>query len=361
MIYFDLMQSASCILQVRPLGFPWPTIDPFLFCVHHTDSYPPGNRQFGPATSLAGRPLGQDFTGKDGWRMYHGQAVPGFPAHPHRGFETVTVVRQGLIDHADSLGAAARFGRGDVQWLTAGHGIVHAEMFPLLQTDAPNPLELFQIWLNLPALSKMAEPRFTMFWAEDIPRRVFTDAHGRATEVTCIAGPLAGTAAALRPPPASWAAQADADVALWTLAMAPGAHWTLPPANGAATRRMLYFFQGATLALDGQPVQRSHAIELRGDRPINLANGDTTSELLLLQGRPIGEPVAQYGPFVMNTQEELQQAFADYRSTEFGGWPWPDQAPVHGAAVRRFAQHADRRIETRPAATPQPWHSSPKA
>ncbi len=138
-------------LQIEALGFPWQTIDPFLFCVYHDDAYPRGNAQFGPAAPLSGRDLGQDFAGKDGWRMYHGLTVPGFPAHPHRGFETVTLVRKGLIDHSDSLGATARFGSGDVQWLTAGRGIVHAEMFPLLDASAPNPLELFQIWLNLPA------------------------------------------------------------------------------------------------------------------------------------------------------------------------------------------------------------------
>ena len=101
--------------------------------------------------------------------MYHGSTVPGFPVHPHRGFETVTFVRQGLIDHADSLGAAARFGRGDVQWLTAGKGIVHAEMFPLLDRDGPNTAELFQIWLNLPAADKMVEPHFTMLWDQRHP------------------------------------------------------------------------------------------------------------------------------------------------------------------------------------------------
>src|SRR4051794_33392094 len=146
------------ITAIEPLRFPWPTIDPFLFCVHHDDAYPNGNEQMGPAVSLAGRDIGQDFAGKDGWRMYHGTTVPGFPSHPHRGFETVTIVRRGLIDHSDSLGATARFGGGVVQWLTAGSGIVHAEMFPLVDRDQPNPLELFQIWLNLPARSKMVAP-----------------------------------------------------------------------------------------------------------------------------------------------------------------------------------------------------------
>ena len=138
------------IIQVGPLSNRWQTLDPFLFCVHHDDAYPAGNEALGPAASLAGRNIGQDFAGIDGWRMYHGTTVPGFPQHPHRGFETVTFVRRGFIDHSDSLGATARFGRGDVQWLTAGKGIVHSEMFPLLERDEPNTTELFQIWLNLP-------------------------------------------------------------------------------------------------------------------------------------------------------------------------------------------------------------------
>jgi len=334
-------------LQIEALGFPWPTIDPFLFCVYHDDAYPQGNAQFGPDAPLDGRNLGQDFAGKDGWRMYHGLKVPGFPAHPHRGFETVTIVRRGLIDHSDSLGAAARFGGGDVQWLTAGRGIVHAEMFPLLDAGAPNPLELFQIWLNLPARSKMAEPHFKMLWSQDIPRHVATDAAGAQTEVACIAGRLAGAGMAEppAPPPDSWAAQPDSDLALWTLKMAPGARFTLPPAAGARTRRKLYFFKGQGVVIDGQAVDQHAAIELPPLQPMLLANGAETSEFLLLQGRPIGEPVAQYGPFVMNTQQELQQAFADYRRTTFGGWPWPDDAPVHGAERSRFARHADGHVE----------------
>src|SRR6185437_6969894 len=139
--------------------------------------------------------------------------VPGFPQHPHRGFETVTFVRRGFIDHSDSLGATARFGRGDVQWLTAGAGIVHCEMFPLLDQSAPNPCELFQIWLNLPAADKMVEPYFTMLWNEEIPRVVTADDAGRNTEVTVIAGAL-GDVQPLAPPPSSWASRPVADLAI---------------------------------------------------------------------------------------------------------------------------------------------------
>ncbi len=340
---------ADTVVQIQPLGFPWETIDPFLFCVYHDDAYPKGNGAFGPAASLAGRNLGHDFAGKDGWRMYHGMTVPGFPSHPHRGFETVTIVRKGLTDHSDSLGAAARFGGGDVQWLTAGSGIVHAEMFPLLSVDAPNPLELFQIWLNLPARSKMADPHFTMFWSEDIPHLRSADAQGRETVVSCIAGRVSQDAAAhsLPPPPDSYAAQPEADLAIWTVKMAPGARTTLPPAAGSDTRRKLYFFKGASVSIAGQRVDHHAAIELRAGQPVELINGDVEAELLMLQGRPIGEHVAQYGPFVMNTEQELHQAFADYQRTAFGGWPWPDAAPVHGADPVRFARHADGRIEKR--------------
>ena len=343
--------STSPILQIKALGFPWETIDPFLFCAYHDDAYPQGNAQMGPATSLAGRDMGQDFSRKAGWSMYHGRTVPGFPSHPHRGFETVTIVRKGLIDHSDSLGAAARFGGGDVQWLTAGKGVVHSEMFPLLDSAAPNPLELFQIWLNLPANAKMSEPNFTMFWSEDIPRHTDTDAQGRTTQVAVIAGRLQSVDTPLSPPPDSFAAQADADVAIWTLRMAPGAQWTLPPATGKGTRRSLYFFKGSAISIAGQALSSHAHLELQADVAVELVNqGGDEAEFLLLQGRPIGEPVVQYGPFVMNTQAEIQQTLRDYQQTQFGGWPWADDAPVHGSDPARFARHPDGREEKPPKA-----------
>lgn len=334
------------VKSVEPLGFPWKTPDPFLFCVHHDDAYPKGNERLGPAVSLQGRAIGQDFSRKDGFSMYHGDVVPGFPQHPHRGFETVTVVRRGLVDHADSLGAAARYGHGDVQWLTAGKGIVHAEMFPLLAREEPNPLELFQIWLNLPSGDKFADPHFTMLWSHVIPKHTLRDEAGREVALTTIAGAYSAASGVKmpNPPPRSWASRAEADVAIWTIKLAPGAVFVVPAAK-PGSNRMLYFFRGKGLTLNGRSIDARRSIEVMADKPARLENGADEGELLMLQGRPIGEPVAQQGPFVMNTPSEIRDAYRDYQRTRFGGWPWPSDGPVHGIDGDRFARHADGRIE----------------
>ncbi len=275
--------------------------------------------------------------------MYHGSVVPGFPQHPHRGFETVTIMRHGFIDHSDSLGATARFGPGDVQWLTAGKGIVHSEMFPLLNREAPNRLELFQIWLNLPGSDKFVEPHFGMLWSEHVPQRSIRDANDRTTEVIVVAGKL-GDSRAPAPPPHSWAARADSDVAIWTIRMDPQATFTLPPAAADSTRS-LYFFRGGTLKIEEHSIPLHTRTQLRPNAEVTFQNGPDEAELLLLQGRPIGEPVVQYGPFVMNSRSEIQQAFEDYRRTGFGGWPWPTDDPVLPRAEGRYAKHADGRVE----------------
>lgn len=331
------------ILSVRPLGFVWETVDPFLFCVHHDDAYPEGNEALGPAVSLAGRNLGSDFEGKDGFRMYHGEVVPGFPQHPHRGFETITLVRRGFIDHSDSLGARARFGQGDVQWMTAGKGVVHSEMFPLLDSKGPNPVELFQIWLNLPRADKLVEPHFSMLWSHQIPCLELRDGEGRSVALTVVAGEYEGTKAPA-PPPKSWASRSDSELAIWTIKLAPHARFTLPAAS-QGVQRSLYFFEGKSLSIAGRELSTHAGLTVRPEHPLELVNGDEPAELLLLQARPIREPVVQHGPFVMNTPAEIQQAFLDYRRTQFGGWPWPKDDPVHPREATRFAVHADGREE----------------
>lgn len=331
--------SDNPIVKTGVLGFPWETSDPFLFCVHHEDFYPKGNEQMGPDTSLAGRSLGNDFTTKDGFRMYHGTTVPGFPAHPHRGFETVTVARKGFVDHSDSLGAAGRFGEGDVQWMTAGKGVQHSEMFPLLDRDKENPFEIFQIWLNLPRSKKMAEPHFAMLWSDSIPKYSHQDSRSLSTSVDLIAGKIEDHQAP-DPAPDSWAADPKNEVAIWTIRMDAGAQWILPLASQGINRR-IYFYKGASLEAAGQRLNPYHFAQLKPDQKVMLQNGEKEAFLLMLQGRPINEPVVQYGPFVMNSEEEIQRTYQEFRSTQFGGWPWPSHAQVHSREQGRFAKYAD--------------------
>ena len=341
------LPSGDAVVAIRELGFPWTTADPFLVCIHHVDSYPRGDERMAPGVPLTGRQPGNDFSARDGWSMYHGEVVPGFPAHPHRGFETVTIMREGLIDHFDSLGATARFGAGDVQWLTAGSGILHSEMMPLVNRTADNRSELFQIWLNLPARYKMAPPHFKMLWADTIPCFDWADPDGRRSAVSCVAGPPTSWASSrtVEPPPNSWAAQPDSDVAIWIISMSAGARLTLPRAASAATRRTLYFFAGSTVKVANHAITRHASIEVRSDVALELISGETATEFLLLQGRPIGEAIVQHGPFVMNTAAEIRQAVDDYRRTEFGGWPWPQRDPVNAREAGRFARRADGIIE----------------
>lgn len=333
------------ISNIKPLGFQWETADPFLFCVHHEDFFPKGNTKMGPAVSINDRPLGDDFIIKDGFRMYHGKVVPGFPGHPHRGFETITVVRKGIVDHADSLGAAGRYGDGDVQWMTAGGGVQHSEMFPLLSETEENPMELFQIWLNLPKKSKMVDPHFKMFWGDSIPKYKHCDDNQLNTLVEVMAGKLHEHQAPA-PPPDSWAADPDNHVAVWNIKMDPGATWKLPK-TATGINRTIYYYEGENLRMGGTTIPKYHRADLRPDVDIQLQNGDQEAGILVLQGRPIDEPVIQYGPFVMNTKQEIQDAFDDYHRTKFGGWPWPRPDQVHSKEKGRFALHADGRLETK--------------
>jgi redox-sensitive bicupin YhaK (pirin superfamily) len=221
-------------------------------------------------------------------------------------------------------------------------------MFPLLDTEGPNTVELFQIWMNLPAADKMVEPYFTMMWSGDIPVHHHIDDAGVATDVTVIAGSYAGLTP-VTPPPSSWAARPEADVAMWHVVMSPNGTITLPPAASAETNRVLYVFEGS-VAIDDEDVAGETGAVVVADRSAPLRAGENGAEILLLQGRPIAEPVAQYGPFVMNTRAVIDQAFADYRRTGFGGWPWDQPDPVHGGDQQRFARHSDGRVE-QPAAT----------
>ena len=329
------------IINKFKLEFQWPTFEPFLFCVHHYDHYPKGNGNYGPDKKfLVGRNIGEDFVEKDGFRMYHGKNVPGFPVHPHRGFETVTIVRKGYVDHADSLGAAGRYGQGDVQWMTAGRGVQHSEMFPLLKTDDKNTVELFQIWLNLPQKNKMKDPHFTMLWNEKIP--VYTSDLGEA-EVTVVAGEYNGHRAE-NLPPHSWAAENKNEVLILLIKLPKNKKFNLPKTN-TDVHRAIYFFEGAHLNLNSETLNAKMGALVKPHQDLELTAESDNCEILILQAAKINEPVAQHGPFVMNTKQEIHQAIADYQNTGFGGWSWPRPDMVHGSTIERFAKHPDGRIE----------------
>ena len=327
------------IKNIAPMGFQWNTLDPFLFCVHHEDNFPKGNNHMGPQDDLTGRNIGSDFVIKDGYRMYHGKNVPGFPGHPHRGFETVTVVRDGIVDHSDSLGASGRYGNGDVQWMTAGKGVNHAEMFPLLNQNENNSLELFQIWLNLPAKKKMVNPDYKMLWDEKIPKHLHTDQNNHITSVEVIAGNIKNDTAPL-PPENSWARDVKNEVAIWNIMMDANAEFQIPKGS-PNLNRTIYIYDSEKVSVDGQEIKNYHSVQLNSAENITIKNIGKQSKILLLQGKPINEPVVQHGPFVMNTKEEIKQTFEDYQKTQFGGWPWKTYEQVHDRNIKRFARFAD--------------------
>lgn len=330
------------ILRSSPIDLHWPTQGPFLFCAHHLDHYPAGDQNQGLNPShFKGRAMGADFEGKDGFRLYHGAQVPGFPVHPHRGFETITIVRRGFADHADSLGAAGRYGEGDVQWMTAGAGVQHSEMFPLLHQDRGNTLELFQLWLNLPRKSKMVPPDFRMLWSHRIPK---IKLHG--AEVSLIHGEYAGVRSA-GAPVNSWAADPANQVHILLIKMEAAGRFTYPAQP--RVNRSLYLFDGASARVDGEAVSGKRALFLSPDTEL-VVEAQAPCELLLLEAMPINEPVAQHGPFVMNTKDEIFQAISDYQRTQFGGWAWDRRDMVHGPGTERFARYPDGRIE-RPGET----------
>jgi quercetin 2,3-dioxygenase len=278
--------------------------------------------------------------------MYHGKTVPGFPAHPHRGFETVTIVQKGFVDHFDSKGSKGRYGNGDVQWLTTGGGCQHAEMFPLVNQEEGNPTELFQIWLNLPAKDKFTDPAYKMLWSEDIPVATIAGPEHSRTEVRIIAGSMNGVES-LSPCSASWANEKQNHVGIFLIHMQPGAVLTLPAVSKTLTRNLYFYEGGAEIHSEETAIASSNRVKLDGNEEITVINGSSDSSMLLLEGEPIFEPVFQYGPFVMNSEEEIRDAFAEYQKTQFGGWPWDRTDPVHDITAGRFAQYIDGTTETR--------------
>ena len=363
--FIENMEEDKVILSVSNLTVPFDTPDPFIFCVYHNDKFPAGNERM----EAPRKGNGSDFSGKDGYSMYHGVKIPGFPQHPHRGFETITCAMKGIVDHADSLGNAGRYGNGDLQWMTAGRGVVHGEMFPLIHQDKPNTLKLYQIWLNLPKKRKMTEPDFKMHWAEDIPKVIseISDLPSNTInyKINIWAGEFDGKKA-LEPPSNSWAADPQNFVLILGIELyshkgedvvIPGVEISFGRSRDSPTKneinRVLYYVDGPSgIVINGTNVFNNKcAIKLDATKEVriskfkesknNESNDSKSIEpviCLLLQGRPINEKIIKHGPFVMNSSEEIQDAFQNYQETKFGGWPWAENGVVFPRDKGRFAR-----------------------
>lgn len=321
--------------------------DPYIFGAYHYDKYPKGNGKLGPDPALLkGRNLGSDFDNNQDWRMYHGETIPGFPHHPHRGFEIVTIVSEGYADHFDSKGSKGRYGEGDVQLMSAGAGVLHGEMFPLVHDDKDNPLRLFQIWMNLPAKSKLTEPDYKMLWRENIPQTTLHQEQGKVY-LKVILGEYAGVKS-IDPLKHSWAMDPAHHVGIVLVDMEPNTTFTLQ-ATSPTMNRYIFFYDGkSTINVEGHEINERYLVDANGGENIQIKNGTSFSKLIILEGEPINEPVAAYGPFVMNTEQELRDAFREYQVTEFGGWPWGDKETdlVHPKDAGRFASyHFDKVID----------------
>lgn len=333
------------VIKIEKIKSPLQVKDPFIMAVHHKDDYPKGNGKMEPINYLPGWLEGQDFNPNVPWRMYHGEKIPGFPYHPHRGFETVTVVLKGFVDHFDSVGSKGRYGQGDVQWMSAGSGALHSEMFPLISQTEDNPLELFQIWLNLSPKGKRTSPNYKMLWNEKIPLIEKEDKNGNKYEIKIVAGKYENIKS---PDPLSdsWAFDRKHHVGIWIIRLSSNAEITIPKIS-ATLNRTLYNIEGGEIHIEGKGISKNYCAELSGNDDITIINENKDTLLLLLEGEPINEPVVAYGPFVMNSEKEIEQAINDFRRTEFGGWPWNSPEPVNKVNEGRFASYNNgERVET---------------
>jgi hypothetical protein len=226
-----------------------------------------------------------------------GDYIGGFPDHPHRGFETVSYMLDGRMRHRDSAGHEGLVGPGGVQWMTAGRGLVHSEM-PEQQAGR---MEGFQLWLNLPARDKMREP-----WYRDIPAHEIPEAAAPGVRVRVITGQALGVAGAMQ--------REVTEPLFLDLHLEPGAAFEQPLA--AAVNAFVYVYRGA-LRIAGTPVpQQRMAILANAPQAdgVVLSADAAGARALLIAGRPLNEPIAQHGPFVMNTQQEIFQAVADFQA-----------------------------------------------
>lgn len=335
------------VIKTQYLKLHWDTEDPFVFASHHTDDYPAGNaQQAPPLEQIGGRNLGRDYKKIFGFRMYHGKVVPGFPMHAHWGYETITVPEVGYIDHFDSLGNQGRYGFGDVHWASAGSMYLHDEMYPLVNSDRPNPNDITQIMLNLPLKDKGSPPEVKMMWSGSIPILDLKDDKGIEYSVKIIAGNFNGTAA-IPPNDISWASKEENHVSILRIRMSPGASITLPAVSSTLNRN-LYFIEGKSVIIGDTAYESLQRLKLKGDEQITILNGDEEGTYWLLEGEPIGERMSSFGPVILDNDKNVREAMDHIRKNEFDSWPWDLIDKFHPRETERFIKYSDGREERPP-------------
>lgn len=223
----------------------------------------------------------------------------GFPLHPHRGIETVTYVLQGFVDHRDSLGNSGSIGPGDVQWMTAGGGIMHEEM----PRVTPEGIDGFQLWVNLPAKLKMTKPRYQNIRSSEIPE-IQIDGGVRVRVITGKVGDIRGPVSEIA-----------ADPTYLDVSIPAGSSFSHPVSRGH--RAFAYVVEGEAWFEPDGTVSHTRLVVLGDGDYVKVLTDKSSVRFLLVSGKPLNEPIARYGPFVMNTREEIEQTLADLRSGRF--------------------------------------------
>jgi len=338
---FLLAKKPSTVQKVVDINIHWSGDDPFTFVSHHHDNYPKGNEQMAPPLeTIRGRNLGRDYQERMGFRMYHGRVVPGFPMHAHWGYETLTIAEKGFVDHFDTEGNHGRFGNGDTQWTLASSRYEHCEMYPLLDQENNNPVHITQIVVNLPLDRKNKDIYVNNIWSESIP--VFKD---EGSEITLYCGEYQGKGL-YSPNPTSWAT-AENSVRIMKIVLQPGASFTLEPLADSIDRN-LYYVSGKTATMEGTKITPWLRYKMKRCTPVNIVNGPEESEFWILEGKPIGEKQASFGPVILKDLDEVRSSMDEIRIKEFQEWPWGLMDVTNPIDMGRELHRKDGKIE-RPA------------
>lgn len=335
---FFLAKKPKTVQKIVDINIHWSADDPFTFISHHHDKYPHGNAQMAPPLDLiSGRNLGRDYQERFGFRMYHGRVVPGFPMHAHWGYETVTIAEKGYVDHFDTEKNFGRYGNGDVQWTLASSRYEHCEMYPLIDQENDNPVHITQIMINLPLDRKNRPNSVNNVWSENIP--VFRD---DGKEVTLYCGSY-GDKEIYSPNEESWAKKENS-VRILKVVLQPGSVFTLE-ALADGVDRNVFFVSGKDAVMDGTGIKPNYRFKMVRKTATSITNGSEESEFWVLEGKPIGEKQASFGPVILKDLKEVRSSMYEIRVKEFQEWPWGVMDVTNPIEMGRELHRPDGTVE----------------